>query len=209
MSAPSRSLTGKTALITGASSGIGEATALALAEAGADVAIGARRADRLQSLAKQLTERRVRVVTIDHDVTDEQDCQGAFAKTLAELGRIDILVNSAGLMLLGPIVGANTEAWRRSMSSNVLGLMYMTHAVVPHLLTQGSGDIVNISSVADRVGRKGAGDEAANKTSKANYAWMRALQAVDVARAICFVVTQPDYVGINEILLRPTAQVQP
>ena len=253
MSDNARPLAGKTALVTGASSGIGAATALAFAEAGADVAIGARRADRLETLAEQLVHHGVRAVRIDLDVTDESACRAAVDTTLAELGRIDILVNAAGLMLLGPIVGADTEDWRRSMSTNVLGLMYMTHAVVPHLLEQDSGDVVNISSVAGRVARKGAGvynaskwavnafseslrqevtgqgvrislvepgavdteltdhitNEDAKRTSKENYASMRALQASDVAHAIRYVVTQPDHVAVNEILVRPTDQVQP
>ena len=217
------------------------------------MAIGARRADRLETLAKQLTEHGVRAVTIDLDVTDERACQAPVDTTLAALPSIDILVNAAGLMLLGRIVGADTEDWRRSMSTNVLGLMYMTHAVVPHLLEQGSGDVVNISSVAGRVARKGAGvynaskwavnafseslrqevtgqgvrisliepgavdtelnehitDQDAKKTAKDTYAAMRALQASDVARAIRYVVTQPEHVAVNEILVRPTDQVQP
>jgi NADP-dependent 3-hydroxy acid dehydrogenase YdfG len=165
MSDNARPLAGKTALVTGASSGIGAATALAFAEAGADVAIGARRADRLETLAEQLVHHGVRAVRLDLDVTDESACRAAVDTTRAEFGRIDILFNAPGLMLLGPIVGADTEDWRRSLSTNVLGLMYMTHAVVPHLLEQGAGDVVNISSVAGRVARKGAGVYNASKSA--------------------------------------------
>jgi NADP-dependent 3-hydroxy acid dehydrogenase YdfG len=151
------------ALITGASSGIGEATAIAMAEAGAAVALGARRADRLESVAARLRDKGARVLTLQLDVTDERACRDAVQRTRAELGGLDILVNNAGLMLLGRIIGADTEDWRRMISTNVLGLMYMTHAAVPGMAEQGRGDIVNISSVAGRVARSGAGVYNASK----------------------------------------------
>jgi NADP-dependent 3-hydroxy acid dehydrogenase YdfG len=163
MSEAARPLAGKVALVTGASSGIGEATALALAEAGAAVAIGARRRDRLDALAAKLTDDGARVLALDLDVTDEQACRDAVARTRAELGGLDVLVNNAGVMLLGTIVGADPEDWRRMVSTNVLGLMYMTHAAVDGMVEQGSGDIVNISSVAGRTARKGAGVYNASK----------------------------------------------
>jgi NADP-dependent 3-hydroxy acid dehydrogenase YdfG len=156
-------LAGKVALVTGASSGIGEATALALAEAGAAVAIGARRRDRLDALAGKLTDDGARVLTLDLDVTDEQACRRAVARTREELGGLDVLVNNAGVMLLGTIVGADPEDWRRMVSTNVLGLMYMTHAAIDGMVEQGSGDVVNISSVAGRTARKGAGVYNASK----------------------------------------------
>ena len=157
------SLSDKVALITGASSGIGEATAVALARAGAAVAIGARRTDRLESLAQRLRNDGARVLTLELDVTDEGACRGAVDRTQSELGGLDVLVNNAGLMLLGPIVDADTEDWRRMISTNVLGLMYMTHAAVPVMVEQGSGEIVNISSVAGRQARSGAGVYNASK----------------------------------------------
>jgi NADP-dependent 3-hydroxy acid dehydrogenase YdfG len=158
-----RPLAGKVALVTGASSGIGEATALALAEAGAAVAIGARRRDRLDALTAKLTDDGARVLTLDLDVTDEQACRSAVARTREELGGLDVLVNNAGVMLLGTIVGADPEDWRRMVSTNVLGLMYMTHAAIDGMVEQGSGDVVNISSVAGRTARKGAGVYNASK----------------------------------------------
>ncbi|MCU1614790.1 MAG: L-allo-threonine dehydrogenase, NAD(P)-binding [Frankiales bacterium] len=158
-----RPLDGKVAVVTGASSGIGEATALALAEAGAAVAIGARRRDRLDALAAKLRGEGARVLQLDLDVTDEQACRDAVARTRRELGGLDVLVNNAGLMLLGTIVGADTEDWRRMINTNVLGLMYMTHAAIDGLVEQGSGDIVNISSVAGRQARRGAGVYNASK----------------------------------------------
>jgi NADP-dependent 3-hydroxy acid dehydrogenase YdfG len=158
-----RPLTGKVALVTGASSGIGEATAVALAEAGAGVAIGARRTDRLDALAERLRNGGASVVQLPLDVTDEQACNDAVQRTREELGGLDILINNAGIMLLGTIVGADTEDWRRMINTNVLGLMYMTHAAIEGMVEQGSGDIVNVSSVAGRVARSGAGVYNASK----------------------------------------------
>jgi NADP-dependent 3-hydroxy acid dehydrogenase YdfG len=158
-----RPLEGRVALVTGASSGIGEATAVALAEAGAAVAIGARRRERLDALAGKLTGGGASVLTLDLDVTDEQSCVDAVARTREELGGLDVLVNNAGVMLLGTIVGADTEDWRRILHTNVLGLMYMTHAAIEGMVEQGSSDVVNISSVAGRTARKGAGVYNASK----------------------------------------------
>ena len=163
MSEVARPLSGRVALVTGASSGIGEATAVALAEAGASVAIGARRRDRLDGLAARLGEAGAKVVTLDLDVTDEASCRDAVARTRSELGGLDVLVNNAGVMLLGTIVGADPEDWRRMLDTNVLGLMYMTHAAIEGMVEQGSGDVVNISSVAGRQARKGAGVYNASK----------------------------------------------
>jgi NADP-dependent 3-hydroxy acid dehydrogenase YdfG len=163
MTESTRPLAGKVALVTGASSGIGEATAIALAEAGAAVAIGARRRDRLEALSAKLTDSGARVLALDLDVTDEQACAAAVTRTRAELGGLDVLVNNAGVMLLGTIVGADTEDWRRMLSTNVLGLMYMTSAAIEGMVEQGSGDVVNISSVAGRQARKGAGVYNASK----------------------------------------------
>jgi NADP-dependent 3-hydroxy acid dehydrogenase YdfG len=163
MTESSRPLTGKVALVTGASSGIGEATAIALAEAGAAVAIGARRRDRLDALAEKLRDGGARVLQVDLDVTDERACTAAVARTREELGGLDVLVNNAGVMLLGTIVGADTEDWRRMLQTNVLGLMYMTHAAIGGMVEQGSGDVVNVSSVAGRVARKGSGVYNASK----------------------------------------------
>jgi NADP-dependent 3-hydroxy acid dehydrogenase YdfG len=163
MTGATQPLDGKVALVTGASSGIGEATAVALAEAGAAVAIGARRKDRLDSLSARLRESGARVLQLDLDVTEEAACAEAVRRTREEFGGLDVLVNNAGVMLLGTIVGADPEDWRRMLSTNVLGLMYMTHAAIDGMVEQGSGDIVNISSVAGRTARKGAGVYNASK----------------------------------------------
>jgi len=155
-------LSGKVALVTGASSGIGRAVALALADQGADVAVGARRADRLATLHDDLTASGAKALTLDLDVTDEDFCRAAVETTAGEFGRLDLVVNNAGVMLLGTIVDADTDDWRRMINTNVLGLMYVTHAALPHLLERG-GDIVQVSSVAARVARKGSGVYNASK----------------------------------------------
>jgi NADP-dependent 3-hydroxy acid dehydrogenase YdfG len=155
-----QALAGAVALVTGASSGIGEATALALAEQGAAVALAARRADRLDALASRIGEGKALV--IEADITVEEQARGAVERTVAELGRLDILVNNAGMMLLGPAIGAPLEEWQRMVDINVDGVLYCTHAALPHLLAAADGprgvaDLVNISSVAGRVARSGSG----------------------------------------------------
>ena len=151
------SLSEKVAIITGASSGIGEATALALAAQGAQVVIVARRGDRLEKVAQQISETGGKALQIIADVTDEAQVRQMVDKAQAELGRVDILVNNAGVMLLGPIDGADTEDWRRMVNLNVLGLMYATHAVLPLMKAQGEGHIINISSVAGRTASANVG----------------------------------------------------
>jgi NADP-dependent 3-hydroxy acid dehydrogenase YdfG len=153
------SLQGKVVLITGASSGIGEATALALSEAGANVAVGARRADRLADLAKRAPGE---TLTFDLDVTDEQSCRAAVAATVERFDGLDVLVNNAGLMLSGPILGAETAEWTRMVHTNLLGMMYTTHAALPYLLER-KGIAVQISSTSGRVASAGGGAYAATK----------------------------------------------
>lgn len=151
------SLDGKAVIVTGASSGIGEATALACAREGAAVALGARRIDRLEALAQRLRADGATAVAIQADVAEESQAQMLVEQAHEQLGRIDVLVNNAGLMLLGPIEGADTEEWRRMIAVNVFGVLYCTHAVLPHLRAQRSGHIVTVSSVAGRVARIGSG----------------------------------------------------
>ncbi|HKD75745.1 MAG TPA: SDR family NAD(P)-dependent oxidoreductase, partial [Ktedonobacterales bacterium] len=127
-------LDGTVALITGASSGIGEATARALAEQGAAVAVVARRKERLDQLAADIKEQQGRALVIEADVTDQAQAQLAVERTVAELGRLDTVVNNAGVMLLGPAVGAPLEDWDRMVALNVQGLLYVTHAALSHLL---------------------------------------------------------------------------
>jgi NADP-dependent 3-hydroxy acid dehydrogenase YdfG len=156
-------LDGTVALVTGASSGIGAAAAVSLASAGATVAVAARRKDRLDALAGGLRDQGGTVLVLESDVTDEAQATAAVERTVAELGRLDTLINNAGVMLLGPVVGAPLSEWQRMVELNVLGLLYCAHAAVPHLLRAAEdsprrvADMVNISSVAGRIARTGSG----------------------------------------------------
>jgi NADP-dependent 3-hydroxy acid dehydrogenase YdfG len=150
-------LSSKVVAVTGASSGIGEATALACAQAGAAVSLAARRADRIEALAERITEAGGRAIAIPTDVGDESQARAFVERTHSELGRLDVLVNNAGVMLLGPIENAPTEEWRRMIEANVFGVLYCTHAALGLMREQGSGHIVNVSSVAGRVARAGSG----------------------------------------------------
>jgi NADP-dependent 3-hydroxy acid dehydrogenase YdfG len=156
-------LEGTVALVTGASSGIGEATARALAEAGAAVALVARRAERLEKLGGEIADAGGTALPIEADVSEREQAEAAVARTVAELGRLDVLVNNAGVMLLGPIVEAPVEEWEQMIQVNLLGLLYATHAAIPHLLEAAEkgprevADVVNISSVAGRIARRGSG----------------------------------------------------
>jgi NADP-dependent 3-hydroxy acid dehydrogenase YdfG len=162
-------LTGTVALVTGASSGIGEATAAALAAQGAAVALVARRADRLERLAKHITDEGGRALALEVDVTDEPRARDVVRRTVDELGRLDIVVNNAGVMLLGRTERIDPAHWRRMLDLNVVALMMLTHEALPHLLEAAGGDprrvadIVNISSVAGRVARAGSGGYNASK----------------------------------------------
>jgi NADP-dependent 3-hydroxy acid dehydrogenase YdfG len=150
------SIAGKVALVTGASSGIGEATAEQLAAAGAKVALVARRKDRIDALAEKIASNGGTALAIEADVTDEATANDAVKRTADELGALDFLVNNAGVMLLGPVAGADTEHWRRMIDVNLLGLLYCTHAALPIMGEAGSGHIVNVSSVAGRTAAMGS-----------------------------------------------------
>ena len=158
-----RRLESTTALVTGASSGIGEATSLALAAEGAAVALVARRKDRLDALAERIESGGGRALVLEADVTDPEQARSAVEQTVGALGRLDTLVNNAGVMLLGPMEQAPLEEWTRMVELNVLGLMYCTHAALPHLLAAAQdsprrvADLVNVSSVAGRIARPGSG----------------------------------------------------
>lgn len=150
-------LYGKVAIITGASAGIGEATAIALATEGAKVGLVARRGDRLESVAQRIVAAGGEALAIVADITDETKLQTIVDKTKTTWGRIDILVNNAGIARIGEIAKADPADWRRMIDLNLLALMNLTHTVLPILQAQGSGHIVNISSVAGRTVRVGIG----------------------------------------------------
>ncbi|MFF4625004.1 SDR family NAD(P)-dependent oxidoreductase [Nonomuraea jabiensis] len=244
----SNTLNGLVVLVTGASSGIGEATALALSAEGARVAVGARRTDRLESLARKAPGE---VLALELDVTDQESVRAAVAATVERFGALDVLVNNAGVMLNGPIVGANITQWTRMVETNLLGSMYMVHAGLPHLLER-RGTIVQVSSTSGRIASAYAGVYAATKFGITAFseslrqevttrgvrvvviepgfvateltghntdptmraaaqnmaASMRTLQPEDIANAVVYAVTQPEHVAVNEILIRPTDQIQ-
>ena len=156
-------LDGTVALVTGASSGIGEATARTLAAQGAKVAVAARRLERLERLAAEIGGGGHTALAIQSDITDQAQAIDAVDRTVDELGRLDIVINNAGQMLLGPIENAPTAEWERMIDLNLKGLINTTHAALPHLLSaaedseRGCADVVNISSVAGRIARAGSG----------------------------------------------------
>ena len=162
-------LAGTVAIVTGASSGIGEATAVSFAQNGASVVIAARRRDRLEALSARIREGGGTAVVVECDVTDESQARGLVDRTVQDLGRLDILLNNAGVMLLGKVEGADVKQWRQMLDLNVAALMNLSHAALPHLLEAAEkeprrvADIVNVSSVAGRVARIGSGAYNASK----------------------------------------------
>ncbi|MET9019939.1 SDR family NAD(P)-dependent oxidoreductase [Actinopolymorpha sp. NPDC004070] len=237
--------TGQVAVITGASSGIGAATARALAAQGYRLALLARRVDRLERLATELGSGSLAIAA---DVTDRDALLAAADRVQRELGGADMLVNNAGVMLLGPFGSEQHEEARRMVEVNLLGAMTATEVFLPQL-RQGGGDLVNISSVAGRTARAGNAVYSATKwgmngwsealrqelqpdirviviepgavateltdhitdpSTKQNteqfYAQL-AITAEDVADVIAFAVTRPRRMTLNEILIRPTAQL--
>jgi NADP-dependent 3-hydroxy acid dehydrogenase YdfG len=156
-------LAGTAALVTGASSGIGAATARRLAQDGASVTLVARRRDRLQALAADIGKAGGSALAIEADITGRAQAEGAVQQAVQRFGRLDTLVNNAGLMLLGPVAGTDPQEWDRMIAINVKGLLYTTRAALPHLLQAAQGsprrvaDIVNISSIAGRVAWNGYG----------------------------------------------------
>jgi NADP-dependent 3-hydroxy acid dehydrogenase YdfG len=159
----SKILAGRVALVTGASSGIGVATARALAATGADVAIAARRRDRLESLAGDLRKSGAKVLVLEADLLREDENRRIVSETEAHFGRLDILVNNAGVMLLSPIDGANPDDWRRMLELNVLAPMVSSQAALAGMRARGDGHIVNISSTAGRIANPNISGYSASK----------------------------------------------
>jgi NADP-dependent 3-hydroxy acid dehydrogenase YdfG len=186
-------LEGRAAAITGASSGIGEATALALARAGASVALAARRADRIEALAKRIEDEGGRAIALPTDVAVEDEARAFVAHAYEHLGRLDVLVNNAGVMLLGPVEGADTEDWRRMVDANVYGVLYCTHAALPVMREQGGGHIVNVSSVAGRTAN--AGSAVYNLTKFGVTAFSEALRQEALHANIRVTVIEPGFVA--------------
>jgi NADP-dependent 3-hydroxy acid dehydrogenase YdfG len=196
------SLDGRRIAITGASSGIGEATAELLAAEGAAVAVGARREDRLADLVERITSAGGTAHAIPVDVSDEPSAKSFVEGAAEQMGGLDGLVNNAGVMLLGPIDGADTETWRRMVDVNLLGLLYCTHAALPILREGGGGDIVNLSSVAGRIASAGSG--VYNLTKWGVGAFSEALRQETGWAKIRVTIIEPGFVetelqGHNEI----------
>jgi NADP-dependent 3-hydroxy acid dehydrogenase YdfG len=244
-------LDGKVAVITGASSGIGEATAETLTAEGASVVVAARREERLSDLVERINgENGGKALSVECDVTDEEQSHALIRRARDEFRRVDILVNNAGVMQLSNIQKGLSDEWRTMLEVNVLGLLYATDAAIGVMKEQGSGHLVNISSLASRGTRPGLGvysgtkmavngiseslrqellednirvtmvepgavetelpehitDEEAREGLSTMLEQLEPLQAEDIANAIVYVVTQPQRVSINEVLIRPSQQ---
>jgi clavulanate-9-aldehyde reducatase len=182
-------LAGRVAVVTGASSGIGEATATALSRAGATVALAARRRDRLEALAERLDgPSSVHEV----DLTDEAAARDFITAAHAEHGGLQILVNNAGLMLLGGVDGADVSEWRRMLEVNLWALLVCTHAALPLIAGGGGGDIVNVSSVAGR--RADAGAAVYNMTKFGVHGFSEALRQEALHSGIRVTTVAPGFV---------------
>jgi NADP-dependent 3-hydroxy acid dehydrogenase YdfG len=157
-------LNGKVAVVTGASSGIGEATVRALAAEGAAVVAGARRKERLDELVQRVSQDGRTAIAVECDITVEEQAHDLVHRAVEEFGRIDILVNNAGVMLLSTVGKSLSDQWRTMFEVNVMGLLYATDAAIEHMKEQGSGHLVNISSVAGwKVTRDSSGVYAGTK----------------------------------------------
>lgn len=198
-------LTGRVVAVTGASSGIGEATALAAARAGAAVALAARRTDRIEALAGTINDEGGRAIAVTTDVSDERQAKAFVEATIARLGQLDVLVNNAGVMLLGPILGAPTEEWRRMIDANVYGVIHCTHAALPHMVERRSGHVVTVSSVAGV--RASAGSAVYNLTKFGVNAFSEALRQEVAEHDVRVTVVEPGAVTTElRSHLRPEIQ---
>jgi NADP-dependent 3-hydroxy acid dehydrogenase YdfG len=182
-------LAGRVAAVTGASSGIGAATALALSRAGAAVALGARRRERLDEVAAR-AEGACSVHEVD--VADEAQARGFVEAAHRDHGGLHVLVNNAGLMLLGPVDGADTSEWRRMLDVNLWGLLTCTHAALPLIARSGGGDIVNLSSVAGR--RADAGGAVYNMTKFGVHGFSEALRQEALHSGVRVTTVAPGFV---------------
>lgn len=241
------SLANKTAIITGASSGIGESIAHHLAEEGANIVLAARRMERLEELAKSIrnnTSANVKVVQTD--VTSQQDMENLVKEAKKEFSTVDILINNAGVMHLSFLKNDKVEEWERMVDVNVKGVIFGIHAVLPTMLEQENGHVVNVSSVAGhevfptssvysatkyavralsmgmekelsktgvRVTNISPGAVSTELTDHITDEEVIemfekrkgriTLESEDIARSVVYAVTQPDYVNVNEVMVRP------
>lgn len=240
---------GKTIVITGASSGIGEATAERFVQEGSNVVLAARRQDRLEEIQSRLNSHKGRVTIKPTDVTSQEEVQNLVQFAIDEFGQVDVLFNNAGLMPLSFMKNTKVDEWERMVDVNVKGVLYGIAAVLPHMLERNEGHILTTSSVAGhevmptgavycgtkfaaRVIMEGLGKEVANSnvrttsispgivateltdtiTDEEALAGMKKggditpLQSKDIAEAVFYAVNQPEYVDVNEIIVRPNHQ---
>jgi NADP-dependent 3-hydroxy acid dehydrogenase YdfG len=241
--------TGKTIVITGASSGMGAAAARHLAGKGAAVILGARRSDRIDSLAAEITAEGGKAIAVETDVTRRDDLKRLVDAAVETYGRIDVLINNAGVMPLSPLERVKVDEWDQMIDVNLKGVLYGVAAALPHMIARKSGHIINVSSVA---GHKLFGGSAVYSATKfavrafseglrqemaphnirttiispgavktelldhisekdvqqanQDYVGQVGVPAETLARLVAFAINEPEDVGINEILFRPTAQ---
>lgn len=232
-------LQGKTAIVTGASAGIGAAIAKELASKGANIVLAARRMDKLNEVKNEITEitnGKVKVIAVQADVSVKNDVNQLVEQAQTELGNVDILVNNAGQMLSATVQSGQVEEWEKMIDVNIKGVLYSAHAVLPSMLSRSSGHIINIASVsglevtktstvysatkhAVRVISQGLEKELARTgvritnispgmvdtslSSDNNWNGRKKLDPTDIAKAVVYAVTQPSYVNVNEITVRP------
>lgn len=243
---------GKIVIITGASSGIGRETAKLLAARGAWISMGARRKDKLDEIAKEIRNAAGQAVVWETDVTIRADVERLVKKTIETYGKVDVLVNNAGIMPLSRIEELQYEDWDKMIDTNIKGVLYGMGAVLPYMKEKKSGHIINIASVAGHRVPVGSGsavysatkfavraisegfrqeatpynirttiispgaittelpDSVKDKTIKNSMQGLLsiAIPADSIARAIAYAIEQPAEYDVNEILLRPTAQLQ-
>jgi NADP-dependent 3-hydroxy acid dehydrogenase YdfG len=198
-----RLLEGRVAAVTGASSGIGRATAIALSRAGAAAALAAGRGERLEALAEQLDGP---VTIYPRDLTDEGAARSFVAAAHADHGTLDVLVNNAGLMYVGDVLGADTADWRRMLDINLWALLVCTHEALPLIAESGGGDIVNVSSIAGR--RADAGLAVYNMTKFGVHGFSEALRQEAARHRVRVTVVAPGLVDTEIMNVNTDPEVQ-
>lgn len=189
-----RLLSGRVAIVTGASAGIGAATARTLALAGASVVLTARRLDRLEALTVEIEEAGGRALPLRADVVSLSDTREVVRRTLDEFGRIDVLVNNAGIMPVAPLADVRIEEWTSMIDVNIKGVLHFVSAVLPHMIEQHSGHIVNVGSVAGRRPFPGGSVYAATKFAVRALSWGLHLE-LGSAHGIRVTDIQPGFVS--------------
>jgi NADP-dependent 3-hydroxy acid dehydrogenase YdfG len=193
------SLTGSVALVTGASGGIGEAIAVRLASLGARVALAARNKQQLELVADSIGANGGTAVVIQADLSNPEQARRAVERAVLEADGLDIVVNNAGMLLLGPIVDAPLEEWKQMVQLNLMGAMHVAHAALPHLIRaaqdgrRGVADLVNISSIAGRIATRNTG--VYNATKFALNGFSESLRQEVGERYVRVSVIEPGYVA--------------